>query len=135
MSHGKIRTHQPPSKPTIWILVLIIVIACILIALYIFSLFSTGESPTDRENAAGTVLESQIVLDHGSESFLGSIGHYRIEVRVRYQRYGQIREVWMPTSDVTSDKGLLTLKLANSHGICDVHWSSFRPDSPECTLK
>jgi hypothetical protein len=114
---------------------LIIGIASILTALYIFYSFSTERPRTDHEYAAGTVLESRIVLDHGRETNTGSIGYYRIEIRVRYQRYGQIREVWMPSSEITSDKGLLTLRLANSHGNCEVHWSSFRPDSPECTLE
>jgi hypothetical protein len=83
--------------------------------------------------AAGKVLETRIAVVGSQESNFGGRILYRIEALVRYDLHGQVQERWMPASEVTSDRDLLTLRLVKRS--CEVYWTPYYPDNANCLLK
>ena len=90
---------------------------------------------TSYHTATGQVLETRISVAGTRDTLYGGRILYRIETLVRYDLHGQIRERWMPTSEITDDRDLLTLRLVKRPSSCEVYWTPTHPENPNCLLK
>ncbi len=84
---------------------------------------------------AGNVLETRIAVEGTRESNFGGSILYRIEALVRYDLHGHAQGRWMPASEVTSDRDLLTLRLVKPPTLCEVYWAHHHEENPNCLLK
>ncbi|MGA9072411.1 MAG: hypothetical protein WB424_19275 [Terracidiphilus sp.] len=134
MSHSHIRKPKPEPSQQPWLAVAIG--ATLIVFLAIAVLIKTYDWQTDADHltATGKVLETRIVVDHTRESNYGGRIFYRIDARVQYEIQGGQQERWIAASEATTERELLSIKLAPSPKNCLVHWPPKHPENARCLL-
>ncbi len=83
-------------------------------------------------STTGTVLETRIDSVGTGNSIYGGYIYYQIEARVQYRSDGGSEIRWMPASDLSTSRELLSARLASQPKSCYVAWEDKHPDSPRC---
>jgi hypothetical protein len=137
MSHTHARVHESkePSKPGLWIYVVVGEAILFLVAWIALPPWWTRTIGNSSETATGHVLETRIATFGTRETYHGGRILYRIEALVRYDLHGKSQDRWMGASEVTSDRDLLALRLVKHPDSCDVYWAPHHPENPNCLLK
>jgi len=137
MSHSHL--HAPKTEaqvtPKFWLLVTLVMGACLLLVLFVAAGIRDRAFDTSHLTAEGKISDIRIVVDHTVESSYGGRILYRIDAHVSYRALGQTQDRWMTASEVTPIRESLEMKLARHPIGCQVYWAPGHPENAKCRLE
>jgi hypothetical protein len=136
-THARLPRHKPEPQPTyqqkavLTVFILLVVLA----VLYILNQLWNVSQRTAYSYTHGKVIESRIVIAGTLESTHGGAIYYQIESHVNFDLNGQRQDRWLPASDKTTAREMLTAQLAQQPKTCRVYWPPEHPQDLKCQLE